>query len=107
MTNKYSIGTPEFLAPELLISGKAHNQQVDVWAVTVIAYLFLTRKHPFKNKTDVDKTAILYSDPDFYALRHYTPEARDFIKKGLKKNRNKRPSALDLLDHPWLSSVKE
>jgi len=107
VTNKYSIGTQEFLAPELLIQGKTHNQLVDIWAVAVIAYLFLTTNHPFENKADGDKTAAIFcSEPDHTLLWKYTPEARDFISKGLTKSRSKRPSALDLLSHPWLSSVQ-
>ena len=76
--------------------------------MAVIAYLFLARKHPFNVKTGSDhKSEILYKEPDLGLLKPFSQLATDFIKKGLIKNRDKRPTAKDLLSHPWLSTIKQ
>lgn len=44
------IGTPDYLAPEILI-GKGHNEMVDWWSLGVIAFELLTGIPPFNDET--------------------------------------------------------
>lgn len=60
VTMSYSVGTPEYMAPEFtparpaikvpnfIGSASWHTEKVDVWASGVLAFLLLSRKHPFK-----------------------------------------------------------
>ena len=43
------IGTPYFLAPEILKSN-GYNEKVDVWSCGVILYILLIGKAPFRGK---------------------------------------------------------
>ena len=40
-------GTPLYISPELLL-GNSYDRQVDIWALGVMMYEFLTGKIPFK-----------------------------------------------------------
>ena len=40
-------GTPNYLAPEILIH-KGHSFEVDLWSLGIIIYTLLTGNHPFE-----------------------------------------------------------
>lgn len=40
-------GTPLYISPELILGG-SYNKQVDIWALGVMMYEFLTGKIPFR-----------------------------------------------------------
>lgn len=41
-------GTPEYMAPEMVLS-KGHNRGVDMWALGVFLFELLTRTTPFES----------------------------------------------------------
>jgi serine/threonine protein kinase len=45
-SNRSLLGTPDYLAPELLL-GKGHDTSVDWWAVGICLFEFLTGYPPF------------------------------------------------------------
>jgi serine/threonine protein kinase len=45
------VGTPEYMAPEQLLSPKAADWRADMWAVAVLAYRALVGVVPFKGET--------------------------------------------------------
>ena len=46
------VGTPGYLAPEMLCLEKTHDERVDTWAVGVLLYKLLTYKLPFRGVND-------------------------------------------------------
>ena len=96
-----------YRAPEM-IKGK-YNSRVDVWAVGIIAAILLTGKPPFDGTNDngisqeilnKEITEELFKDHDL------SQEALDFLKLILTKSKSKRPKARELLEHPWIKSLK-
>lgn len=43
-------GTPNYLAPEVLESGKGHSYEVDYWAIGIILYTMLFGRPPFESQ---------------------------------------------------------
>ena len=43
-------GTPDYLAPEMLMSGHVHDHTVDIWNVGVLAFELISGKAPFAPK---------------------------------------------------------
>ena len=65
-----SLGTPEFMAPEVL--NYNYDFKADVWSLGVIAYMLLTGKKPFEGETEEElKEKIRYHEPDYTGLAHY------------------------------------
>eukprot|EP00923_Selenidium_pygospionis_P037862 GHVN01066265.1.p1 GENE.GHVN01066265.1~~GHVN01066265.1.p1 ORF type:complete len:406 (-),score=45.12 GHVN01066265.1:642-1859(-) len=98
-------GSPHYVAPELI--RRQYRFQVDMWALGVMVYLMLFGKYPFEaqdHKTIV--TQILKNEPD-YTKGSPSPLAVDFMKKLLMKNPEKRMSARNALQHPWVSPAME
>lgn len=106
-------GTPYYLAPEILDVGlfktrAGYDEKCDVWSIGVICYVLLVGYPPF-NGADKNKLfkAIDGAKPDFSnkVWANISTTATDFIKYALKRNSAERPSAKELLSHPWIQSV--
>lgn len=101
---KEMLGTPEFVAPEVINYDPLHTAS-DMWSIGVITYILLTGCSPFlgddKQETFVNVCSNNYSlDPQLFAS---TSElATDFIQKLLVRQPEKRLTATDCLNHPWI-----
>jgi len=90
-------GTPEYLAPEI-IQCKGHSYPVDWWAIGVLVFEMLTGRVPFLG----DDPLTIYHNilegnctfPDILSLT-----AKNFIKKLLCKDKNKRLGCSENINH--------
>lgn len=105
-------GTPWFMAPEQLRSEATDKS--DVWAVGVLACQLLTGVMPFNDKANPHNPSVAAIwksilmdevDTNKRAWKDVSDEAKDFIKKVLCKDPDQRPSAIAILQHPWLWDV--
>jgi len=108
-------GTMLYSAPETLLAmfcGKSMQPMVqhknDVWALGVMIVEALTGEHPFSpEKCTRYQGNVMYSIAHCKAVdlpRNITPELRDFLSQTLQTEPELRPSAEELLHHPWLSA---
>ncbi|HZO13173.1 MAG TPA: serine/threonine-protein kinase [Polyangiaceae bacterium] len=72
------LGSPEYMSPEQIMSSGEVDEQADLWAVAVLAYVALTLKFPFESKNLVELLSIIKvgSFPPVSKLR---PELRPHI----------------------------
>ena len=95
--------------PPEIVKEANYDQKVDIWSTGVIAYVLLTGCPPFygKNKIDIF-VSIVDKTPSFGRVKqHLSQEAIDFTLQCLGKEAGKRPSAEELLQHPWLNENVE
>lgn len=107
-----SCGTPEYVAPEVLAAkgGKGvYSEVCDVWSIGVITYILLCGFPPFYSSSPNGGEKELFQKiarADFsFPSPYWDPvskEAKDFVKKLLKVDPKKRPSASKALSHPWI-----
>ncbi|XP_054161595.1 twitchin-like isoform X2 [Oppia nitens] len=104
---KISTGTAEFAAPEIA-EREAVGFYTDMWAVGVLTYVLLSGLSPFAGENDIETLKNVKScDWDFDAekFKNVSEEAKDFIKKLLTKNKDKRMTAHECLEHQWLKGT--
>jgi calcium/calmodulin-dependent protein kinase I len=102
-------GTLSYVAPEVLLQ-KPYGKEVDLWSLGVIIYLLLSRVLPFDDEDDREiARQTIYDPPDFSfsPWEKVTKEGKDICKRLLEKNRHKRPSLEEVLNHPWFSDFKD
>eukprot|EP01065_Artemidia_motanka_P026837 TRINITY_DN32071_c0_g1_i1.p2 TRINITY_DN32071_c0_g1~~TRINITY_DN32071_c0_g1_i1.p2 ORF type:complete len:623 (+),score=251.44 TRINITY_DN32071_c0_g1_i1:55-1869(+) len=109
-------GTPCFMAPEVVKApedGSGHDGKADVWSVGCTAVQLLTGNPPFSH---LDKYgamfAVVKADPDdppdaSLKREELTEECRDFVEQCFERDRSLRPSAEQLLKHPWLADAAD
>nr|QBW95799.1 sucrose non-fermenting 1-related protein kinase 2.3 [Oxytropis ochrocephala] len=84
---KSTVGTPAYIAPEVLLKQEYDGKIADVWSCGVTLYVMLVGSYPFEdpdNPKDFRKTiqqrvlSVQYSIPNFVQI---SPECRDLISR--------------------------
>ncbi|GAB4851122.1 Mitogen-activated protein kinase kinase kinase npk1 [Ancistrocladus abbreviatus] len=97
-------GTPYWMAPEVILQ-TGHSFSADIWSVGCTVIEMATGKPPWSQQ--YQEVAALFhigttkSHPPI--PDHLSPEAKDFLLKCLQKEPDLRPSASDLLQHPFVT----
>jgi calcium-dependent protein kinase len=97
------LGTPYYIAPEIL--SRKYTNKVDVWSVGVITYILLSGQPPFNGQEEKDILKKIRSgkfDFDLQEFKRVSDDARNFISYLLTYDQEKRPSAEEAIQHPWL-----
>jgi calcium-dependent protein kinase len=101
------LGTAYYIAPEVLKNN--YDLKCDVWSCGVILYVFLCGYPPFNAKTDDDifkkilKGSFTFPEEEWQKV---SKEARNLITSMLTYDPLARPSAAELLKHPWFSKAQ-
>jgi len=101
---KISTGTAEFAAPEI-VDRQPVGFYTDMWAVGVLAYVLLSGLSPFAGDNDIETLKNVRAcdwEFDDEAFAHVSNEGKDFISKLLVRSKDKRMTAHECLEHPWL-----
>lgn len=101
---KTLIGTPQFVAPEL-VKDEAYGVGVDLWAVGMMAYNLLTGVLPFTEDEIMEKyrTGRFQIEYKTVKWRSISKEAKSFTRMLLCTDTSRRLSALGALQHKWFS----
>lgn len=103
---KSTVGTPAYIAPEVLQRKEYNGQTADVWSCGVTLYVMLVGAYPFEDPNDprnFRKTIqrimnVRYSFPPNLKI---SPECLDLIAKIFLANPTQRITIADIKAHPW------
>lgn len=109
------LGTAEYIAPEIIQCttdpNQTYTEKVDMWAFGILLYVLLVGYFPFDGGDDDTKNKELFkrirlgrvefSEEDWSEI---SPEAKELVKKLLNITPSSRPSALQVLQHPWMNN---
>lgn len=95
-------GTPCFTAPECTIVEKEgyHPKPTDIWSVGVCIYTFITGIVPFYGDCEL-QIQINTRQKELECPETFSAELKDLLTSVLNKDPSKRPTAIQLLQHPW------
>lgn len=81
-----------------------YNEKVDIWAVGVLVFELLSGRPPFEVEDPKETAKLILAAKVPELPSTVSAAAEDFIKLALQKKPTQRPSASELLQHPWVSS---
>ncbi|PAV83518.1 hypothetical protein WR25_19880 [Diploscapter pachys] len=96
-------GTLDYLPPEM-VTGQSHTAAVDLWAIGILCFEFLTGKPPFeaddqsKTYDNIKKLRMTYPS-------YVTEGARDLIKHLLQLEPRSRMPLSMVLEHRWIVTM--
>ncbi|CAF3447758.1 unnamed protein product [Rotaria socialis] len=101
-----TIGTAHWTAPEI-IQGSIFGRKADIWSLGCTIVEMLTTGPPWQNLQPI--AAIFHiatcDKPEYQLPENVSSCAREFIDACLTKDYHQRPTADDLINHPFLSDV--
>ena len=107
--NKLNMKNIHYLSPEA-INNNNENGNCDIWACGIIMYYLLSGTFPFPGeKEDEIKTKISLGKItfDFDKFNGISEDAKDLIRKCLKRDKSRRVSFIDALGHPFFDDLKD
>ncbi|GFR53058.1 hypothetical protein Agub_g15733, partial [Astrephomene gubernaculifera] len=98
-------GSAYWMAPEV-IKQQGYGVQADIWSVGCTVLEMATGKPPWSQCTSqVQAIFKIASSPDLPAIpEHLSPQASEFILLCLQRDPSARPTAEELLRHPFVTS---
>eukprot|EP00906_Rhabdomonas_costata_P010522 RCo014765 len=96
-----------FMAPEVAYSQGLFTDRSDIWSIGALALTLADGAPPMAGE---DPNTLMYIhhetclSPGLMEPHKWSPEFNDFIRKCFLKNVEQRPSASDLLQHPWIQA---
>jgi len=103
-------GTLSYVAPEVLLD-IPYGKEVDLWSLGVITYLMLSGSLPFDDRESEEAIAkkTVSEEPPYKGSiwKKISNEAKDFIKRLLVKNPEKRMNIKEALEHEWFKKFDD
>ncbi|XP_061172249.1 serine/threonine-protein kinase D3-like isoform X3 [Saccostrea echinata] len=100
------VGTPAYLAPEVLKS-KGYNRSLDMWSVGVVIYVSLSGTFPFNEDEEISdqiqNASFMYPATPW---KEISQEAIDLISNLLQVKMRKRFTVDKSLSHVWLQDYQ-
>jgi len=106
---KTQCGTPGYVAPEIL-KGESYGLSVDMWSIGVITYILLGGYPPFHDENQSVLYKKIKQGEFVFHAEYWDPvsvEAKDLISRMLTVDCDKRLTAADALNHPWISGLTD
>ncbi|KAJ3006843.1 Serine/threonine-protein kinase wnk3 [Thoreauomyces humboldtii] len=101
------LGTPEFMAPELY--DENYNEKVDIYAFGMMVLEIATKEYPYSectNQAQIYKKVSSGIKPAALS-KIADDETRQFIDHCIQFNPRQRPTAGELLRHPFLLAIQQ
>ncbi|GLB34919.1 putative ras-binding domain of Byr2 [Lyophyllum shimeji] len=94
-------GSVFWMAPEV-VKQSAHTRKADIWSVGCLVVEMLTGEHPWAQLTQMQAIFKIGSSAKPTIPSDITAEAQDFLRLTFELDHEARPSAAELLQHPWI-----
>uniref|UniRef100_A0A7C9A5Q9 Mitogen-activated protein kinase kinase kinase n=1 Tax=Opuntia streptacantha TaxID=393608 RepID=A0A7C9A5Q9_OPUST len=99
-------GSPYWMAPEVIRNSNGCNLGVDIWSLGCTVIEMATARPPWSQYEGVAALFKIGNSKELPAIpRHLSDEGKDFVRQCLQRDPLKRPTAVQLLEHPFVRNA--
>ncbi|KAJ4759345.1 mitogen-activated protein kinase kinase kinase 3 [Rhynchospora pubera] len=99
-------GSPYWMAPEVIKNSNGCNLAVDIWSLGCTVLEMVTSKPPWSQYEGIAAVFKIGNSKELPAIpENLSEEGKDFIMQCLQRDPTKRPTAAELLQHPFIKAA--
>jgi serine/threonine protein kinase/CRP-like cAMP-binding protein len=102
------LGTPEYMAPEIIVAPHEHDHMVDMWSIGILTYELLAGKVPFPPDSECGNDMLVVRNQQrvLPKMPSNTPKsAENFVRMLLIEDPSNRMCSADALKHSWFDQL--
>ncbi|XP_052152053.1 mitogen-activated protein kinase kinase kinase YODA-like [Oryza glaberrima] len=99
-------GSPYWMAPEVIKNSNGCNLAVDIWSLGCTVLEMATSKPPWSQYEGIAAMFKIGNSKELPPIPdHLSEPGKDFIRKCLQRDPSQRPTAMELLQHPFVQKA--
>ena len=103
---QHMVGTPWYIAPEM-VEYRPYTTSVDIWSLGCTVLELATGRRPYHELSAMQVLFRMVEDRSPPIPQHLSTEAKSFLQACWVWDPKKRPSATDLLKHPFILKARK